>query len=277
MKPTWLIERNVYGQDAADVKVQIQRQGMQCCEVDYAPGRQPPDDIVGCPPLADDACVILWGTLPLMRQVQLRRRWIPGGWCDTANLDCASYYAHLGRYLLNRYYTLLPGVEAIRLQDELFAEFGPDDEVFIRPSGAQKLFTGVVAYRDDFARAVAPSRYDPTTLVVVSTPKEINREWRLVIAGDEIVAASQYRDHGAISVSRGCPDEVTEFAESMLRDIRWRPAPVFMLDLCESMGSLHLLELNSFSCSAWYASDPAAVIRAASGIAEREWSAKRER
>jgi hypothetical protein len=101
MTPTWLIERGVYPEHAAAFKNEVERQGMHCAVVDYQPGKQRPDDILGCPSLADDACVILWGTLPLMQQIQLRRSWIPGGWCDIDNFECAIYYAYFGPYLLN--------------------------------------------------------------------------------------------------------------------------------------------------------------------------------
>ncbi len=110
-------------------------------------------------------------------------------------------------------------------------------------------------------------------LVVVSTAKEIDREWRLVVADDEIVASSQVRVDGAISVSEGCPEKVLEFGRSMLADICWRPDPVFMLDVCEARGRLRLLELNSFSCSGLYACDLRDVVRAVSKVAERAWGA----
>jgi hypothetical protein len=210
-----------------------------------------------------------------MRQIQLYHAWVPGGWCHAENLDFATYCAYFGPFLLNSYYSLLPGVEAIRLQEQLFDEFGSKDEIFVRPSGVHKLFAGAVAYKDDFRRAIAPARYDPTTLVVVSTPKEIGREWRLVVARDEVIAASQYRDHGAICVLRDCPSEVSQFAADILRQVHWRPDSLFMMDVCESDDRLHVLELNSFSCSGWYDCDLSAIVRAASEIAENEWRSRR--
>lgn len=275
MKPTWLVEGGVYPEHALAFTTEVERQGMVCAEVDYQPGKQPPDDILGSPSLADDDCVVLWGTLPLMQQIQLRHSWIPGGWCHINNFECSTYYAYFGPYLLNNYYSILPGVEAIRLQEQLFAEFGPDDEVFVRPSGVHKIFAGTVAYKDEFRDAIAPSRYDPTTLVVIATPKNIGREWRLVVAKDEIVTSSQYRDNGAISVSRGCPDNVSQFASDMLQQVHWRPDNVFMIDVCESNGEPKLLELNSFSCSGLYDCDLATVIREASTIAANEWQGSR--
>ena len=118
---------------------------------------------------------------------------------------------------------------------------------------------------------IAPSRYDPETLLVISTPKELGREWRLVIANSEIVASTQYRNQGAISVTRGCRDDVIEFATDVLDQVKWRPDNVFMMDVCESNGRLHVLELNSFSCSGLYDCDLVAVVRAASDAAEMEW------
>ncbi len=106
---------------------------------------------------------------------------------------------------------------------------------------------------------------------MISTPKIIGREWRLVIAIDEVVASSQYRDNGTIAILPSCPDEVHQFATDILANVRWRPDKLFMMDVCESDGKLCLLELNSFSCSGLYACDLAAVIHAASLAAESEW------
>lgn len=94
MKPTWLIERGVYREHALDFRAEVQRQGMVCIEVDYRPGKHPPEDMVGSSALTDDACVVLWGTFPLMQQIQLRRQWVPGGWCNIRNLKCSNYYAY---------------------------------------------------------------------------------------------------------------------------------------------------------------------------------------
>jgi hypothetical protein len=272
MKPTWLIERGVFGEYAIDFKAEVERQGMDCFEVDYRPGKQPPGDIVGCWNLADDACAVLWGTLPLMQQVQLHHAWVPGGWCNIENLDYATYSNYFGPFLLNGHHALLPGVEAISTTEKLFSEFGVDEEIFVRPSGVQKLFPGKVIYKDNFQEAIAASRYDPTMQVMVASPKDIGREWRLVVAGDEIVAASQYRDNGAISVVPDCPIQVTEYINDVLRRVSWRPDSLFVMDLCESDDRLYVLELNSFSCSGFYECDVEAIVRTASEIAEKEWS-----
>src|SRR3712207_2814305 len=107
----------------------------------------------------------------------------------------------------------MPGVEAIRKRDWVFEVLGRDGAVFARPSGCHKLFVGRLVDQDSFAAALAPTRYDQATLVLLAEPKEVGREWRVVAAGNTVVAASQYAVAGVREVSQGCPDSVRRFAE----------------------------------------------------------------
>jgi hypothetical protein len=275
MIPTWLIEAGVYGGEADPLLAEIGRQGMAAEVVPFQALQKEKDLTVAGRPLADGDCVIGYGTFPFARQIQLHRRWVPGAWCDPQNLDCTTYFAHFGRFLLNQHYTILPGIEAIRQRDWLFEALGKDDEVFARPCGCPKLFTGRCVFKDDFAAALAPTRYDPATLVVVAAPREIGREWRLVVAGDRVIAASQYAVEGSKCVEPGCPQEVCGFVEGMLAEVRWRPDPIFMLDVCESQGRLWLVEINGLSCSWLYQCDLAAVVAEASALARTAWERSR--
>jgi hypothetical protein len=212
--------------------------------------------IIAGQPLAPDACVIGYGTLPFARQIQLHHPWAPGVWCATASLDCVAYCAYFGKYLLNQHYAIVPGVEAVRQRDWLFSIFGSDDdEIFARPTSCHKLFVGRRISRESFASALAPTRYDPATLVVIAAPKPIQREWRLAVSGDRVISGSQYAVRGQRAVSAGFPAEVGAFAEVMLSEVWWRPDPIFMVDVCESEERLRLVELNSFSGSWLYKCD----------------------
>jgi hypothetical protein len=271
MRPVWLIEAGVYGDEADPLLAEIRRQGMTAEVLPFRTLLKEIDIPAGGRPLAEGDCVIAYGTFPFARQIQLHRRWSPGAWCDPAHLDCTCYFAYLGKYLLNQHYTILAGVEAIRQRDWLFQVFGKDDAVFARPSGCHKVFTGRRLARDDFAAALGPTRYDPATLVVVAAPRAIGREWRVIVAGDRVIAASQYAVEGGKRVESGCPAEVRAFAEAMLAEVCWRPDPLFMMDIAESEGRLWLVELNGFSCSWLYACDLGAVVTAAGDLAAGEW------
>ncbi len=271
MRPVWLIEAGVYGAETEPLLAEIRRQGMVADVVPYQALKKGAEVIIDGRPLDSTGCVIGYGTYPFARQIQLHHRWVPGAWCQPENLDCAAYYAYFGKFLLNQNYVIMPGVEAIRQRDWLFSMFGRDDMVFARPTGCHKLFVGRRITSESFAGALAPTRYDPTTRVVVAAPKPMGREWRIVAVGDRVIAASQYAEGGARAILPGSPEEVREFASAMLAEVRWRPDPIFMLDVCESGGRLWLVELNSFSSSWLYQCDLTAVVVEASELASRAW------
>jgi hypothetical protein len=275
MRPTWLIEAGVYGDEATPLLEEIRRQSMAGELVPHQVLRKGSAPVIGGQPLAPDMCVLGYGTFPFARQIQLHHRWVPGAWISAENLNCAVYFAYFGGYLLNQHYAIMPGVEAIRQRDWLFSVFGRDNQVFARPTSCHKLFVGRCIDRESFAASLAPTRYDAETLVVITAPQPIEREWRLVVVADRVVAGSQYAVRGERVITPDCPTEVWEFAESMLADVRWRPDPAFMMDVCESAGQLMLVELNSFSGSWLYRCDLSTVVAAASDLAEQAWERSR--
>lgn len=272
MKPVWLIEAGVYGAEADPLLLEIRRQGMHADVVPFRTLQKEQNLTIAGHSLAEDACVVGYGTFPFARQIQLHRRWAPGAWANPGNLDCICYFSYFGKHLLNQRYTILPGVEAIRQQDWLFEILGRDDMVFARPTGCHKLFTGRLISKETFAAGLAPTRYDPATLIVVAAPRTIQREWRLVVVGDRVIAGSQYAEAGNKALQPGCPAEVLQFVEAMLAAVRWRPDPVFMVDVGEADGQLWLIELNGFSCSWLYQCDLAAVVAQVSELASAAWS-----
>ncbi|HKB37616.1 MAG TPA: ATP-grasp domain-containing protein [Gemmataceae bacterium] len=272
MRPVWLIEAGVYGAEADPLLAEIRRQGMTGEVVPHQSLKKGSAPVIEGEPLAPEACVIGYGTFPFARQIQLHHPWVPGAWCNAENLDCSVYFAHFEKFLLNQHHAILPGIEAIRQVDSLFSKFGNNDEVFARPTSCHKLFVGRRITRDSFATALAPTRYDPESLVVIAAPKPLGTEWRLVVIGDRVIAASQYARSGTRDITPGCPEEVRSFSERMLSEVRWRPDPIFMMDICESEGRLWLVELNSFSCSWLYRCDLTAVVAEASELARQAWT-----
>jgi hypothetical protein len=271
MHPAWLIEGGVYGEELSPLLTEIRRQGMVVDVVPHKALRKGAVITLNGEPLQPQACVIGYGTFPFVRQIQLHHRWVPGAWCSEANLDCATYAAYFGKFLLNQHYTLLPGVEAIRQQDWLYSIMGHDGELFVRPASCGKLFVGKCVKQQTFSSVLGPSRFDPSTLVVIAPPREIRREWRLVVIDGRIISGCQYADRGQRDIVVGLPAEVQSFAETMLQEVRWCPDPIFMLDICESAGHLWLVELNSFSSSWLYQCDLSAVVAEASRLASQIW------
>jgi hypothetical protein len=271
MRPTWLIEADVDGLPSESLQAEVRRQGMNCRVVKYLPSLAPPKDIAGSESLPMDACVIFRGTLALMRHIEASRRWRPGGWCMFQSLACSTYYAHFGPFLLNREYTFLPIAEAVRLADSLFARYASGGQVFVRPDSVYKSFTGALTERSIFTHKFFGTTFDPAALILIARPKKLAREWRLVVANGKVITGSQYRNADTWEEAPGCPDEVLRFAASMFDSVAWRPAPMFIMDVCDSEDGLRLLELNSFGCSGHYLADLRTVVEAASEQASLAW------
>jgi hypothetical protein len=270
IQPIWILEVGVFGQNSERLRTAVERQGLECYVVGQHTLTNNLELLRADGPLTEEDCVVCYSSFPMAHFIQEQRAWTPGSWCAFDNLACSTYYAYWGRYLLNARYTMLPGVEAIRQQDFLYEVFGQSGEVSVRPNTVEKLFVGRCVGQEEFASAIAPARYRPAEMVVVAAKQPILREWRLVVAESRIVAAGQYYANGELSVVPVCPDEVGAFAAEMLREVGWRPDPIFMLDICESQGRLWLLELNSFGCSGLYGCDLDAVVEAASDLARKQ-------
>lgn len=266
MIPTWFLESSVYGDGIAPLAAEVRRQGLGCRFVTYR------EIVKGPAPLTPGSCAIVYGTYPTVRHAMLKLGWTPGGWCSPDNLDCRTYYPHFADVLLNRRYEIITGIDAIREKGRLFREYGRKGHVFARPTSVHKLFVGRLIAEDEFETSLAPTRYDPETTVLIANPRDLGREWRMVVAGDEVIAASQYADGSVRSVAATCPDTVLAFARDVLATVRWRPDELFMLDVCESADGLRLVELNSFSCSWLYACDLSRVVEVASRLAAESWN-----
>src|SRR5262249_46571228 len=92
--PVWLIEADVYGSEVEPLVAEVRRQGMACGFVRHRELVKGPPPVVGERTLLPGACVVVYGTYPVVRQAQLHSGWVPVGWLDPSTIDCASYYPH---------------------------------------------------------------------------------------------------------------------------------------------------------------------------------------
>lgn len=194
-------------------------------------------------------------------------------WRNLPHFECSYYYTYFGKYLLNQNYIMLPFGELIRQKNFIFDKLGHADTIFIRPSSGFKYFTGKVVYKENFELEVekfALYDIDPFRTVVVSEPRNIAREWRLVVIGDKVLTASQYRCDGEQISERGAPDEVIRLGNEIAKV--WQPDPAWVMDICQTVdGELKLIEINSFSCSGFYDCDKKLIVEAASKLAEAQF------
>lgn len=265
----WLLERDVFHEDLDPIKEAIASAGMEYKEVGYRPlgyDNKFYDYFPG------NACVIPYGSINFTSAIQRETNWIPGVWGNRKNLECTHYYPKLGKFLLNSDYIMLPYGELLRNSEFLFNTLGKNTQLFVRPSSPSKTFTGQTIsgyhYEDDVKRL---GFYDvePESLVIVSSPKDIDVEWRMIVIDGKVVAGSQYKTETLTQIREGYPDEVLIYAQEIADTYRLDDA--YVIDVAKSNSELKLIEVNSFSSSGWYLADKPAIVSAAADLAIKQY------
>lgn len=261
MKPYWLIQTNTEGIDVTQMIAEIKAQGMVVRTIQHHTGTR--IDFSGYSP---SDCVICYGGIDFVRQVNTRAPFIPGVWCNLNNMKCSTYYTYLGEYILNQQYAMMPLGELLRRWEDL-NNIVSSKSLFVRPDSGTKSFTGCIFAPDSDRKIQTLSEtVGPETLVVVSLEKEITAEWRFVICDKKVVAGCRY-----------LPIEIPSYSTPSLRlaeiiaTQEWQPDLCYTVDIVESEGRLYLLEINSFSCAGFYDCNIGDIVRCAGTAAEKEW------
>lgn len=211
---------------------------------------------------------LAYGSVEFVKAV--RNDLYPGKWCDWAALRCERYFANVGALLVNEDYLLLPAAEVRRRQRALLKQWNP---LFLRPSRADKPFSGFVAHSpDDIEQQL--EKVEVYDLVVVARAKEIEAEYRMVaIRGKGIVAASQYMQSGELAIQRDAPSRAIQAAESVVEMIGADfPDPMYIVDTAHVEDEYRLLEINGFSYAILYDCDLEAIVHAAHEEVLHEWN-----
>ena len=104
----------------------------------------------------------------------------------------------------------------------------------------------------------------PDTLMKLTSPAHILKEWRIWVVGDRVVTFSLYKE-GARVTYRPEIDDALGFAR-MLVARNPACAPACVMDICGKDDGLPLLETNCINARGFYAAD---VVRLAGAIDAR--------
>ncbi len=210
-----------------------------------------------------DSPTVFHGSLGNAARIRREVGWHPGAFCDVDAFRCAAWYPTAAAWLLHQSWTLTSARALVEAQPHA-------DAVFVRPDSPLKPFSGRVLQPDAITLAALDYGFyfdDPELPVVVAPVRSVTREWRYVVVHGRVVAGSAYQADGR----RALPDDPTGEAWAFAAKVAAKvPAPeaVYALDVCESDGDLHLLELNPFSGADLYACDAAAVVEAVAAVVE---------
>ncbi|WP_169978405.1 ATP-grasp domain-containing protein [Tautonia rosea] len=213
--------------------------------------------------------VIFHGSLGNADAIARGLPWQPGAFCDAEAFRCSRWYPKASRWLLHRRWVVVALNQLVDDPGSVLAPLGHPDAVFVRPDSPLKPFSGRVVRQDGLSlRAFDHGFYfdDETLPVVVAPVRQVEREWRYVVVGRDVVAGNSYEADGRIATADDPNGAPRRFAGQIARDLEL-PQEVSVLDVCEADGDLHLLELNPFSGADLYACDRPAVVDAVSRVA----------
>lgn len=227
----------------------------------------------------EDDCVIVQGSIQMTKNIasRLPRGCFPITYSSWEKYLCSTYYPHFTKYLFNDLHeiTTLANLKANKF--EFYRKFGKECLVFIRPDSGEKTFQAQLMDIQDFDKfwdnSIASCAVD-TDLMVVSTPKKINGEYRIVCSkynGGEIITSSTYQYQGQRTYIPSIPPKATEKCREIL-DVGWYPDSIFCVDIAEDAdGNCWLLELTSFSSAGLYMTDKDLVVKRVNEIVEEEY------
>jgi len=135
-----------------------------------------------------------------------------------------------------------------------------DFPIFLRPCDGFKSFAGQVFPNkerliEEFNFMTKNKNLDPYTMCMTSSIKKIDREWRTIFVNNEYCSGSQYLVNDELQLSSAIPSKVIKFATKIGKNSYFDNIFNYCVDICESDGKLHLLEINSFESSSFYAAD----------------------
>jgi hypothetical protein len=166
--------------------------------------------------------------------------WTPGHFINE-NFDMVNYFFHYSHSMLN-----IDGVIA-----HPSMELSKTDEMFIRPTGDGKQFTGQVFTREKWNEYARDNTSLKDILVVIAPPKRTQQEIRCWIVDGEPVTISQYRIGSRGNyLNMDHNQEAILFAKQMAKI--YQPARAFCLDICLHEDEYKIVELGCINHCGFY-------------------------
>lgn len=277
MKVKWIIENFTDSEDYRDLISAIRELGHYC----FVIGRHNHFDFDPSG-FNENDCVVVQGSIQMTKHIasKLPKGCFPIAYSSWQNYLCSAYYPKFSNLLFNdkNEFTTLKNLKENKFH--FYEKFGREALIFVRPDSGEKTFQAQLIDLQDFDRfwenGIQCSAGDDD-LIVVSTPKKINGEFRIVCSkynGGEIIAASTYQYQGKRTLIPSVPPGAIDFCKKVL-SVGWYPESVFCIDVFQDGdGEFWLGELTSFSSAGLYGTKKNLIAKRVSEIVEQEWKEK---
>lgn len=145
--------------------------------------------------------------------------------------------------------------------------FAEDSEWFVRPNEDTKSFSGAVmtfAEIRELSSGLKDSNnphLNESSVISVSTPKVIEKEWRNFIVDGKVISSSRYMLNGELNISvSDIPEDLITFVETCCDEYRLHD--VFVMDAALSNGRYYIIECNCFNGTGFYNHDIRSIVKA---------------
>jgi len=276
MKVKWVIENFTDSEDYRSLIQAVRDSGRYC----FVIGRHNHFDFDPSG-FEENDCVIVQGSIQMTKNIaeRLPKGCFPIRYSSWEKYLCSSYYPHFQSFLFNDLHeiTTLANLKANKF--EYYRRFGRECLIFVRPDSGEKTFQAQLIDIQDFDKfwdnaTSGGGNMTETDLVVVSTPKKINGEYRIVCSkynGGEIITASTYQYQGKSTLIPSVPPKALEKCKEILA-VGKHPDSLFCVDIAEDAdGNCWLLELTSFSSAGLYLTDKVKLVNRVNEIVEEEY------
>jgi hypothetical protein len=210
---------------------------------------------------------IFYGSTTLMLNAFHHPTYTEGVFYNPKDFQMATYLSRWKDHLLN--------------SDGLVTSFGnfikstydQDSNWFIRPNADTKTFSGrVMSFSQIKAwgeQIVGSNDIELSleSLVFVSSPKKIDKEWRNFIVDGKVISSSRYLVGGELNVSpNDIPSDMIDFVHDRCQE--FTPHQIFVMDVSLFEKKYYILECNCFNGTGFYANDISKIIKAISKAVE---------
>ncbi len=270
---SWVLERNVFSEKCFDSMIEhFNAKSIPYAIVSVVPFIHEIDGEV--PAMASP--VVVYGSIGIQKMAK-KHAWEPGIFGDAEAFSEAEAARHLQSLYLN-YGQMRVAIKTLGDNTELYAGLlagtkgQPATKFFIKPNTDTKEFAGqvvdVASFKEWYAGMLQSGYLEDNDFeVVISQPKKLGCEWRVVVVDGEISDASIYRQYGIVKPQRHIIPEVAEVVAKA--HMRYQPAPIYVIDIAEVGDDFKVIEYNTFNSAGLYACDVGKIIDDINAYLER--------
>lgn len=196
--------------------------------------------------------ITVMGSTSLVK-IAIKEGWKPGVFFNE-HFNFQSWLENYGNEMLNA------SAQLVRWEDLEVV-----DVSFVRPLDDLKAFNGGVVYPDEFSEwRDRVSQYSNTgltsdSLIVVSEPLAIAREYRFFVIDNEVVTGSMYKLNGRLFQNAIVEDDVYDYVRRIISI--WQPDRAFVLDIAMlPTGELKVIEINNLNSAGFYHCDVQKIV-----------------